>query len=77
LVWYAHPEGETVRGLNGMWVEGDRLARVRNCFYTPDVLAEVCGELNVPFRSNRYRRRKPTSKRGHDRVLPRAARPFL
>ena len=50
LPWYAHPDGEAVRGLNRMWGEGDRLARVRNCFYTPDVLAEVCGEL-VPSRT--------------------------
>jgi len=24
-------------------------------FYTPDVLAEICAELQVPFRSNGYR----------------------
>ncbi len=35
--------------------DGDRLTRVRNYFYTPDVLAEICAELQVPFRSNGYR----------------------
>jgi len=60
VLWYAHADGEAVRALNRMSVEGDRLARVRNYFYTPDVLAEVCGELNVPFRSNGSRYWKPT-----------------
>jgi hypothetical protein len=31
------------------------LARIRNYFFTPDVLAEICRELAVPFRTNGYR----------------------
>jgi RNA polymerase sigma-70 factor (ECF subfamily) len=38
-----------------MTAEGDRLARVRNYFFTPDVIAEVCRELNVPYHINGYR----------------------
>jgi RNA polymerase sigma-70 factor, ECF subfamily len=49
-----------VRALTRAVVAGDRLARVRNYFYTRDVLAEVCGELGVPFRSNGYRYWQPT-----------------
>lgn len=53
--WYAHEDGEAVRALTRLETSGDRVSRVRNYFYTPDVLAEVCGELGVPFRSNGYR----------------------
>ncbi len=60
LLWYAHADGEAVRAVTRISAEGDRLARVRNYFYTPDVLAEVCAELNVPFRSNGYRYWKPS-----------------
>jgi RNA polymerase sigma-70 factor (ECF subfamily) len=39
--------------------EGNRLTRVRNYFYTPDVLAEICAELQLPLHSNGYRYWKP------------------
>jgi RNA polymerase sigma-70 factor (ECF subfamily) len=55
LLWYAHTDGEFVRGLNRVEIEGDRLARVQNYFYTPDFIADVCRELGVPFRLNGYR----------------------
>lgn len=55
LHWYAHEDGEAVRGLTRLETAGDRISRVRNYFYTPDVIAEVCGELGVPFRVNGYR----------------------
>lgn len=54
LAWYAHPDGEHVRAIDRVDVEGDHVARIRNYFFTPDVLAEVCAELGVPFRSNGY-----------------------
>jgi RNA polymerase sigma-70 factor, ECF subfamily len=41
-----------VRGLTRVETEGDRLSRVRNYFYTPDVISEICRELDVPFRTN-------------------------
>lgn len=54
LAWYAHPDGEFVRAIDRVEVDGDRIARVRNYWLTPDVIAEVCAELGVPFRSNGY-----------------------
>ncbi|HEY4883290.1 MAG TPA: hypothetical protein VII08_06605 [Myxococcales bacterium] len=38
----------------------NRLSRWRNYFFTPDVIAEICGELGVPFRTNGYRYWKPS-----------------
>ena len=55
LLWYSHTDGEAVRAINRLEVQGDRIARVRNYFYTPDFIAELCRELDVPFRSNGYR----------------------
>jgi RNA polymerase sigma-70 factor (ECF subfamily) len=55
LLWYAHHDGEAVRAINRVEVDGDAIARIQNYFYTPDFLADVCGELNVPFRVNGYR----------------------
>jgi len=55
LFWYAHEDGEAVRAVARVEAEGDRLASVRNYFFTPDVIAEVCGELAVPWRVNGYR----------------------
>src|SRR5438128_1686913 len=58
--WYAHSDGEAVRAITRVEADGDRLTRVRNYFYTPDVLGEICAELQVPFRSNGYRYWKPS-----------------
>lgn len=55
LFWYAHADGEAVRGINRVDANGDHLARVRNYFFTADFIADVCGELGVPFRVNGYR----------------------
>ena len=33
----------------------DTMARIQNYFFTPDFLADVCRELEVPFRTNGYR----------------------
>ncbi len=54
LAWYAHADGEYVRAIDRVELDGDHIARLRNYFFTPDVLAEVCAELGVPFRSNGY-----------------------
>ena len=53
--WYAHEDGEAVRAITRLETAGDRLSRVRNYFFTPDVIAEVCAELGVPCRVNGYR----------------------
>jgi len=54
LAWYAHHDGDFVRGVSRveLSVEGDRIARLRNYYYTPEVIAELCGELGVPYRIN-------------------------
>lgn len=54
LAWYAHADGEFVRAIDRIEVDGDHIARLRNYFFTPDVIAEVCAELGVPCRSNGY-----------------------
>jgi RNA polymerase sigma-70 factor, ECF subfamily len=55
VYWYQHEDGEAVRTVARLRTHGDRLAGVRNYFFTPDVIAEVCGELGVPHRTNGYR----------------------
>ena len=32
----------------------NRVVKIRYYFFSPDVLAEVCGELNVLWQSNGY-----------------------
>ncbi len=54
LHWYAHHDGESVRAVTRLEVDGDRVARLQNYFFTPDFVSDVCGELGVPFRANGY-----------------------
>lgn len=55
LYWYAHSDGEAVRTVARVASDGDHVARMHNYFFTPDVIADVCRELDVPFRTNGYR----------------------
>ena len=55
LGWFAHEDGDAVRAISRADVEGDRICRLRTYLHQPEVLAEICGELAVPFRSNGYR----------------------
>jgi RNA polymerase sigma-70 factor (ECF subfamily) len=55
LHWYAHRDGDAVRAVTRIEPDGDRVARLRNYFFTPDFVAEICGELGVPYRLNGYR----------------------
>ena len=55
LLWYAHTDGEAVRAIIRLEVEGDHITRIRNYFYSPEFISEVCGELAVPCRINGYR----------------------
>jgi RNA polymerase sigma-70 factor (ECF subfamily) len=52
--WYAHRDGEFVRAITRaeLSADGDRIARLRNYYYTPEVIAELCGELDLPCRTN-------------------------
>lgn len=54
LVWYAHQDGEFVRAIDRIVPEGDHVTSVRNYFFSPEVIAEVCAELGFPCRSNGY-----------------------
>lgn len=55
LLWYAHQDGEAVRAVNRVAVADDRIARFQNYFFNADFIADVCRELDVPFRVNGYR----------------------
>lgn len=55
VFWYDHDEGPLVRSVFTVETEGDAVLRVRNYFFSPDVLAEVCAELGLPHRVNGYR----------------------
>ena len=55
LSFYAHADGEAVRAITRLETEGGYVSRLRNYFFTPDLLAEVCRELGVPYRTNGYR----------------------
>lgn len=55
LGWFAHVDGESVRAISRVEVDGDRIARLRMYLHAPEVLAEICGELAIPFRASGYR----------------------
>jgi RNA polymerase sigma-70 factor, ECF subfamily len=55
LSWYAHTGGEAVRAVTRVEVVENRISRLKNYFFTPDFLIEVCRELDVPCRVNGYR----------------------
>jgi RNA polymerase sigma-70 factor (ECF subfamily) len=49
-----------VRAATTLEIDGDRVARLENYFYTPDFLVDLGGELGVPVRVNGYRWWLPT-----------------
>ena len=55
LSWYAHDDGEAVRAVTRLEVSDGRISLLRNYFFTPDLIEEVCRELGLPFRTNGYR----------------------
>jgi RNA polymerase sigma-70 factor (ECF subfamily) len=55
LFWFDHDTGPAVRTVWTVETDGEHIARIRNYFFTPDVIAEICRELDVPFRTNGYR----------------------
>jgi RNA polymerase sigma-70 factor (ECF subfamily) len=57
---YAHHDAEAVRAVTRVEADGDRVARLRNYFFNPDRVAEVCGELGLASRPNGYRFCLPT-----------------
>jgi RNA polymerase sigma-70 factor (ECF subfamily) len=55
VFWYEHVDREYCRCVMAVETDGDKLVRLRNYFFTPDVIAEVCKELQLPYRTNGYR----------------------
>jgi RNA polymerase sigma-70 factor (ECF subfamily) len=55
LSWYAHADGEAVRAITILDEEDGRVSCLQNYFFNPDLIADVCGELGVPFRTNGHR----------------------
>jgi RNA polymerase sigma-70 factor (ECF subfamily) len=55
LHWYTHQDGEAVRALTRIEPDGELVASLKNFFFNPDLIAEVCVELGVPSRANGYR----------------------
>lgn len=55
LHWYEHEDGAAVRAVTRLDLEADGVARLRNYFFNPELVAEVCRELDVPFRLNGHR----------------------
>ena len=51
FLWWS---GEEVHAVVRFEVEDDRIARLRTYYHAPEVLAEVCSELQVPFRTHGY-----------------------
>jgi RNA polymerase sigma-70 factor (ECF subfamily) len=46
--------GDEVHAVVQVDVDGDRIARLRNYYHAPEVITEVCRELNLPFRTHGY-----------------------
>jgi RNA polymerase sigma-70 factor, ECF subfamily len=55
LFWYDHDQGPRVRALMTVDIADGAIARARSYFFSPEVIAEICGELGVPFQVNGYR----------------------
>lgn len=55
IFWYAHQDEDAVRNVARIETEPDGISLIRHYFFAPDVIAEVCRELDVPFRTNGYR----------------------
>jgi RNA polymerase sigma-70 factor (ECF subfamily) len=55
VAWYDHDDGPVVRDVIRIFTAGDRIASIRYHFFSPDIIAEVCRELQLPWRQNGYR----------------------
>jgi RNA polymerase sigma-70 factor (ECF subfamily) len=52
FLWWS---GDEVHAVVRVELEGDRISGLRSYFHAPEVLTEVCRELEVPFRTHGYR----------------------
>jgi len=53
--WYDHADGQVVRDVVRLRLAAGGIAAISFYFFCPDVIAEVCEELGLPWRSNGYR----------------------
>ena len=51
FLWWS---GDEVHAVVRVEVAGDRIARLHNYYHAPEVMTEVCRELDVPFHSHGY-----------------------
>jgi RNA polymerase sigma-70 factor (ECF subfamily) len=51
FLWWS---GDEVHAVVRVDVDGDRITRLRNYYHAPEVITEVCRELDVPFRTHGY-----------------------
>lgn len=51
MLWWSGGEVHAVVRID---LDGDRIARLRNYYHAPEVITEVCRELDVPFRTHGY-----------------------
>ena len=49
--WYKHTDGEYVRAFTTLDLDGDRVAGLKNYFYTSELIDELGAELGVPTRA--------------------------
>jgi RNA polymerase sigma-70 factor (ECF subfamily) len=55
LTFWTHDDGEHVRGVSRFTTEGHQITGIKTYMHSPELIAEVCKELGVTFRSNGYR----------------------
>ena len=51
LLWWW---GDEVHAVVRVETEGDRIARMRDYHHAPELIEEVCRELEAPFRTHGY-----------------------
>lgn len=51
FLWWS---GDEVHAVVRVEVDGDRIARLHDYYHAPEVITEVCRELEVPFRTHGY-----------------------
>jgi len=52
FLWWS---GDEVHAVVRVGVSGERIAQLQNYYHAPEVVSEVCRELDVPFRTHGYR----------------------
>jgi RNA polymerase sigma-70 factor (ECF subfamily) len=51
FLWWS---GAEVHAIVRVEVDGDRISRMRNYYHAPEVITEICRELDLPFRTHGY-----------------------